>query len=142
VRPDGKGATVYTSWLGELGKDDWRLIASFRRPETNTWLRGFHSFLENFYDANGYQRRGAVYGNPWVRDTAGSWHQITAARFTGDGTAGGGHRLDYAGGVTKEGFFLRNGGFFNERVPLNRNLDLPPGTARKPEIDFSKLGGM
>jgi len=141
VKPDGKGSTVYTSWFGEVGKGDWRLIASFRRPETDTWLKGFHSFLENFYDANGYQRRGAVFGNQWVRDTAGSWHEITAARFTGDGTAGGGHRLDYAGGVTKGGFFLRNGGFFNDRVPLNRQFELPPGTGRKPEIDFSKLGG-
>lgn len=141
VKPDGKGATVYTSWFGEAGKADWRLIASFKRPETNTNLTGFHSFLENFYDASGYQRRGAVYGNQWVRDTEGNWHEITSARFTGDGTASGGHRLDYAGGVTKGAFFLRNGGFFNERVQLNHKFELPPGTGRKPEIDFTKLGG-
>lgn len=141
VKPDGKGATVYTSWFGEVGKGDWRLIASFRRPETNTHLTGFHSFLENFYDANGYQQREAVHGNQWVRDTDGTWHQLTAARFTGDATAGGGHRLDYAGGVAKDGFFLRNGGFFNDRVPLNSKFDRKPATGSQPEIDFSKLEG-
>jgi hypothetical protein len=141
VKPDGKGATVYSSWFGEVGKGDWRLIASFRRPETNTHLTGFHSFLENFYDSNGYQQREALHGNQWVRDTGGTWHRITAARFTGDATAAGGHRLDYAGGVAKDRFFLRNGGYFNDRVPLNRRLELPPGTGKAPEIDFDKLIG-
>lgn len=141
VKPDGKGSTVYTSWFGEAGKADWRLIASFKRPETNTHLTGFHSFLENFYDADGYRRRGAVFANQWVRDTDGGWHRITGARFTGDGTAGGGHRLDYAGGVTKGGFFLRNGGFFNERTPLNQRLEPALAPAPAPGIDFGKLEG-
>lgn len=138
VRPDGKGNTVYTAWFAEAGKD-WRLIASFKRPKTDTWLRGYHSFLENFYDFNGHQGRRALYGNQWVRDNEGNWHEITRAHFTHDGTGGGGHRLDYAGGVSGNGFFLRNGGFFSERVPANQSFTRPSTPDRKPEIDFGRL---
>jgi hypothetical protein len=139
VKPDGNGATVYTAWFGEVGKPEWKLIASFKRPHTNTHLTGFHSFLENFYDANGYLERRSLHGNQWVRDTDGIWHEITTARFTTDGTGGGGHRLDYAGGVSGNGFFMRNGGYFSDRVPANQTFTRPSTPDRKPEIDFTKL---
>jgi hypothetical protein len=74
-----------------------------------------------------------------VRDTDGKWHELTKARFTGDATAGGGHRLDYAGGVAGKQFFLRNGGFFSERVPLNGSYEREATPDAKPEIDFEKL---
>ena len=125
--PDGKGNTIYTAWFGDKAKDEWRLVASFLRPKTNKHLTGFHSFLENFADRRGYFGRRANYANQWVRDTGGRWHEITRARFTGDGTAGGGHRLDYAGGSCGNGFFLRNGGYFNDRVELNREFQRDPG---------------
>ena len=139
VKPDGGGATVYTAWFGEVGKPEWKLIASFRRPHTNTHLTGFHSFLENFYDANGHLERRSLHGNQWVRDTEGTWHEITRARFTTDGTGGGGHRLDYAGGTSGNGFFMRNGGYFNDRVPANQFFTRPSTPDRKPVIDFDKL---
>jgi hypothetical protein len=127
---------------GEKGKDGWKLIARFKRPKTDKHLTGFHSFLENFADRNGYLGRRALHGNPWVCDVDGKWHEITEARFTGDGTAGGGHRLDYAGGVEGKGFFLRNGGFFSERVPINQSFKRESTPAAKPVIDFKKLPGL
>lgn len=139
VKPDGQGNTVYTAWFGEAGKPEWRLIASFKRPKTDTWLTGYHSFLENFYDAVGYKERRALYGNQWVRDNQGEWHEITSAHFTNDGTGGGGHRLDYAGGVSGNAFFMRNGGYFSDRVPANQSFTRPATPARKPVIDFEKL---
>lgn len=139
VKPDGKGSTVYTAWFGEVGKPEWKLIASFKRPQTNTHLTGFHSFLENFYDSNGYHDRRALHGNQWVRDTEGQWHDLTTARFTTDGTGGGGHRLDYAGGVSGNAFFMRNGGYFNDRVKANQSFTRPSTPDRKPVIDFEKL---
>jgi hypothetical protein len=141
VQPDGRGSTIYRAWFGEVGRDGWQLIASFRRPKTDTLLTGFHSFLENFDERNGHLGRRARHGNPWVRDRAGVWHEITRARFTGDATARGGHRLDYAGGVAGKAFFLRNGGFFDERVPLDRTFTRPATPERKPEIDFEALDG-
>jgi hypothetical protein len=139
VQPDGKGHTIYSAWFGEVGKKEWKLIARFQRPKTDKNLTGFHSFLENFDASRGYYGRSSMHGNQWVCDTEGQWHEITRARFTGDGTAGGGHRLDYAGGLVKDGFFMRNGGFFSDRVALNQVFTRPSTAAKKPVIDFAKL---
>jgi hypothetical protein len=139
VKPDGQGNSIYAAWFGEVGKDGWKLIARFKRPKTDKHLTGFHSFLENFADREGHRGRRALHGNQWVRDTDGVWHEVTEARFTGDATAGGGHRLDYAGGVEGKGFFLRNGGFFNDPVKLNQSFKREPTPAAKPRIDFGKL---
>lgn len=142
VTPDGAGSTVYTAWFApaaEGADGEWRLIARFRRPRTDTHLTGFHSFLENFDDSAGWIGRRARYGNQWVRDTAGTWHPVTGARFTGDATAGGGHRLDYAGGVAGEAFFLRNCGFFAERVALDGRFERPATPAESPRIDLERL---
>jgi hypothetical protein len=137
VDPAGDGTTTYTSWFGEA--ESWRLIASFRRPRTERHLTGFHSFLENFLDTTGNVGRRANYANQWVRDTEGTWHPIGTARFTADATASGGHRLDYAGGIDGEGFFLRNCGFFSPPVKIGSvfTLDAPP--AKRPLIDLEAL---
>lgn len=135
VKPDGKGNTIYTAWFGDKAKNEWHLVARFLRPKTNTTLTGYHSFLENFSDRMGYRGRRAVFANQHVRDTNGLWHEITRARFTGDGTAGGGHRLDYAGGLEAHGFYLRNGGYFNDRVPLNQIFNREPALALPPDFD-------
>jgi len=138
VRPVGEKVTEYASWFGPPG-EPWRLVARFRRPRTDTHLTGFHSFLENFSDAHGHLGRRAVYANQWVRDTTGRWHAVREARFTGDATAGGGHRLDYAGGLEPPGFFLRNGGFFAERVPLGSVFTLPDPPGEPPAVDLDVL---
>lgn len=138
VRPDGEGSTIYTGWFAEKG-GDWRLIASFRRPKTDTWLTGFHSFLENFSADRGHLGRRSFHGNQWVRDNEGVWHELTRARFTGDATARGRHRLDYAGGVEDGRFFMRNGGFFDEPTPLDSWFEREPTPELKPEIDVGSL---
>lgn len=43
--PDGKGNTDYTAWFFVPEEHAWNLIASFKRPQTNTYLKRFHSFL-------------------------------------------------------------------------------------------------
>ena len=139
VKPDGKGNSIYAAWFGEVGKEGWQLIARFKRPNTNKYLTGFHSFLENFHPETGHLGRRALHGNQWVRDTDGNWYEILEARFTGDATAGGRHRLDYAGGVDGKGFFMRNCGFFSERVELNQKFRRESDPAARPEIDFEGL---
>ena len=114
VKPDGKGSTVYTSWFGEKGTGEMRLIASFRRPRTETTLTRFHSFLENFDPATGNVARKGLYGNQWVRDVNGAWHECVKARFTVDATGGAKQRLDFTGGAEGKLFFMKNCGFFNE----------------------------
>ncbi len=141
ARPDGEGNTIYTAWFFAPEQKEWRLIASFKRPKTDKHLTGVHSFLENFSDRNGWLGRGALYGNQWARDTGGKWHRLTQARFTGDDIARRGYRLDYAGGVEGERFFMRNGGFFAEPVALDSRFTRKPGKEKAPEIDLEKLEG-
>lgn len=139
VHPNADGTTTYTAWFGDKAAGEWRLIASFQRPRTRTHLRGFHSFLENFAPDFGALERSANHSNPWVRDTAGQWHEITRARLTADGTARGRHRLDYAGGVRDGSFFMRNGGFFSDRVEFDQTFEIPAASSTPPEIDLDHL---
>lgn len=57
VEPTEDGSTIYTSWFAEKTSQQWRLIASFRRPRTTTHFTGFHSFLENFSPSYGHLHR-------------------------------------------------------------------------------------
>jgi len=139
VEPDGKGNTVYTSWFGDKGKDEWRLIASFRRPKTDTHLQGFHSFLESFSPTHGHIGRRAFYGNVWVCDADGGWYECTKARFSVDATGGGRHRLDFTGGSDGKSFFLRNCGFFNETGRRGETFTREATGTNQPDIDLDTL---
>jgi hypothetical protein len=139
VKPDGPASTVYTAWFGEKSSGDWRLIASFRRPKTSTYLRRFHSFLESFNPAYGHVGRRAHYGNVWVCDVAGHWQECTQARFSVDATGNGRHRLDFTGGADGDRFFLRNCGFFNETGRPGDEFTRHSSAGEKPNIDFAAL---
>ena len=139
VQPDGQGKTVYTSWFGDKAADEWRLIASFQRPKTNTHLRGFHSFLESFYPTYGHLGRRAAYGNVWVGDIAGKWHECTRARFSVDATGRGRHRLDFTGGSQGKDFFMRNCGFFPQTGQPGKVFTRTSTVDQKPDFDLAKL---
>lgn len=142
VVPDGAGNTVYTAWFGDATQaEPWRLIASFKRPKTDTHLRGFHSFLESFNPATGHLHRRSRHHNVWVRDVGGQWHRCPAARFSVDATGGGGHRLDFGGGVDGDGWFMENCGFFSGQIKAGTQFELPasPQPLPAPAIDFDQL---
>ncbi|MBW6480165.1 MAG: DUF3472 domain-containing protein [Bacteroidales bacterium] len=131
--------TDFTAWFSsEEGK--WLLIASWRRPLTETYLTRVHSFLENFNTRTGPIERMAFYNNQWILDTSGNWHELNRARFTADATARDKARLDYAGGFfsNDDGFYMKNCGFFDETAPLD-DWHTRPYLDRKPIIDFSQL---
>ncbi|MDT8999086.1 DUF3472 domain-containing protein [Paucibacter sp. APW11] len=139
ARPDGQGATDYSAWFfaPELGQ--WRFIATWHRPNTNTWLKGAYSFLENFYDENGFAGRRALYGQQWAVSSTGVWTELNKARFTVDATGAAKQRMDFAGGLDASGkFYLRNGGFFNETVPANQNFTRPL-TGMQPQVQLNTL---
>lgn len=137
-QPQSDNSTIYTAYFFAPEENKWLLIASFKRPATNTYLKRFHSFLENFVPGTGDQTRMAVYGNPWVYDTNGVWTAITSAKFTADQTARKRFRLDYAGGTQGNAFFLKNCGFFFPAIAIDSqfNIDKP---ATPPVIDFAQL---
>lgn len=142
VRPDGHGNTVYTAYFFATDENEWKLIASFLRPQTDTWYTHAHSFLENFDPTQGYLSRKVLYGNQWARSKDGKWTEITDAIFTHDATARANVRLDYQGGNTDDNrFYLKMGGFFNESVPMGTKFHRFPG-GNAPQIDLDALDSL
>ena len=138
VEPDGSGSTNYTAYFKESSSPDWLLIASFKRPKTDTWYKRPHSFVENFNPNFGHILRQATYQNQWVCDSSGAWFELTEAKFTGDDIAKRGYRKDYEGGEKAGFFYLQNGGFFNGIALLNQIFQRASAN-KKPIIDFKKL---
>lgn len=128
--------TNYTAWFFADG--NWRLIASFSRPATNTYLKNLHSFLENFMPETGNTTRKANYQNQWVRTKNGEWKPIAQATFTYDNTARQNYRIDYSGGAEGGKFYLRNCGFFSENTNYKSVFSRSVNNSA-PSIDFSKL---
>jgi hypothetical protein len=140
--PAGDGTTVYTAYFYPPEEGAWRLLASFKRPKTQTYLKGWHSFLENFSPDAGAITREGKFVNPWARDKEGRWFAPMQAVFTADATARKKARLDYAGGITPDGcFYLRNCGFFSDRLAPDTVLARPPSDrpAPAPVIAFDAL---
>lgn len=134
-----KKSTIYTAYFKDIEKGNWQLVASFERPKSGEYLKGLHSFLENFNPSTGDQSRKANYKNQWAIDSEGNWHEVTAATFTADNTARENYRKDYAGGTEGSSFFLKNCGFFNDFTPIRTTLQRKASGKEHPEIDFKKL---
>ena len=135
--PDETGNTIYTAYFFAPEKG-WMLIASFKRPKTSTYLKRFHSFLENFDPEQGEKERRVLVGNQWICQTNGNWIELNKAIFTYDNTAAKGYRMDYAGGIENGNFFLKNCGFFNDYTLFRSSFERPIKRVH-PEIAFSSL---
>ena len=133
--------TDYTAYFYAPEENEWKLIASWRRPyPSSLYLTGLHSFLENFNTAMGDETREVDYTNQWVYDTQGTWNEMTTAVFTTDGSETNGIRLDFDGGLgaAPNSFYLKNCGFFSDNVaPYTSFTRSASGMA--PNIDFSQL---
>ncbi len=138
AKPGSNSRTEYTAYFYAPETGKWQLIASFSRPKTNTWLKHLHSFLENFEPETGLITRRVNFNNEWICDNKGNWIELTKARFTGDNTAVKGYRMDYAGGISGTGFYLKNCGFFNNYTLRNTYFERPAGN-KKPAIDLNML---
>ncbi|MCP4175698.1 MAG: DUF3472 domain-containing protein [Fuerstiella sp.] len=129
--------TIFAGYYFHPDKKQWMLISSWKAPKEGRRLRGLYSFSENFIGRNGHVIRKALYGNQWIRDSAGEWSEITTAKFSHDAT-GKADRRDRFMGVEGGQFFLSHGGFTDgytefgvpfERPPTNRSpasMKLPP----------------
>lgn len=136
--PNGDNSTTYTAYFFAPEVNKWMLIASFSRPETNTYLKRFHSFLENFIPEQGDYSRKVLFYNQWICDDKGNWTEINTARFTNDNTGAKEYRMDFEGGTENNSFYLKNGGFFNNYTTPKTNFTRPLNN-KKPEIDFNNL---
>lgn len=140
VTPDSKGNTIYTSWFYASEEGQWRLIASFLRPKTNTYYKRAHSFLENFSPEQGYLTRMVFFGNQWFRTKSGEWIPGAEASFSYDATAKAGARIDYQGGYDSYSnrFFLKNCGFFHDSTEFHSRFQRTAAN-QPPKIDFDRL---
>lgn len=140
--PSVSGSTDYTAWFYAPETGKWELIASFRRPKTDNYLKSLYSFLENFIPETGYIERKGYYSNQWAADKAGKWYELTSARFTADATARKGARLDYSGGSENGAFFLRNCGFFDNNTQMDQTFTRKPSgnppRLKLADADFTK----
>lgn len=137
AKPGDNNSTDFTAWFYAPQQQQWQLIASFRRPKTQSWLTHQHAFLENFIPEAGQFSREADYGNGWVRTADGLWFALQQASFSYDDTARRQSRWDYQGGVRNGRFYLKNGGFFDEFSTFGSTFSR--NTTAEPEIDFSQL---
>lgn len=136
--PAENNSTDYTAYFYTPEDDTWNLIASFRRPQGSRHLKKLYSFLENFVTATGDISRKANYNNQWVYTTDKQWHELIKAKFTADATARKESRMDYAGGVNGNQFFMENCGFFSETTPIDSEFTRTANGVA-PNIDFTKL---
>ncbi len=137
-RPDGEGATLYSSWIYTPETDQWRFLATWKRPNTVKYLTNFHSFLENFNPEYGFLNRKVHYNNQWVRSVEGVWTERTSATFTMDATGGNKQRMDFKGGMENGKFFLQNDGYFADHTEKG-TVFTRPATNQPPAVDLTKL---
>ena len=109
AEPDAT-STIYAGYWFHPEQQKWMLLAKFHAPHDGEFLRGLHSFSENFGGANGHLLRKALYGPQWIRDSKGDWQELLTATFSHDPT-GNKDRLDRFMGVEDGKFFLSHGGF-------------------------------
>ena len=137
-KPSEDSTTTYTAYFFAPESNKWSLIACFKRPKTQTYLKRPHSFLENFITETGDIGRMVYFGNQWFCNSAGKWTTIDQAKFSADATARKGYRMDYAGGKEGKLFFLRNCGFFDMLTEIGTEF-VRDADKVAPQIDFSKL---
>lgn len=135
--PFQNNTTNFTAYFFDSEIKKWHLIASFNRPKTQEYLKRFHGFLENFIPSQGSIERKAFYTNQWVYNKEG-WHEINEFKFSADNTARKKNRLDYAGGVIKNKFYLKGFGFFNTTTKIG-TLFNKDKTNQPPKINFKTL---
>jgi len=130
AKPVDDTHTIYSGYYFRPDKSEWMLISSWKTPKDGGWLRGLHSFSENFGGSNGQLQRKALYGNQWMQTDGGHWMEITQASFSHDPT-GKADRLDRFMGVENGSFFLSHGGFVEGFTPFGQKFNRP-ATGKQP----------
>ena len=77
--PSHSNHSIYTAWFAPKMDSTWKLIASFKRPKSEQYLTGFHSFVESFDEKTAFMTRKARFGNQWVCNSNGVWREVTRA---------------------------------------------------------------
>ncbi|MEZ6123770.1 MAG: DUF3472 domain-containing protein [Planctomycetaceae bacterium] len=138
AEPVSETQTVYSGWYFRPDLSDWMLISSWKAPKEGGYMRGLYSFSENFIGANGQVLRKALYGNQWIRTSAGDWLEVTRVTFSHDPT-GREDRLDRFMGVENGQFFLSHGGFVDGFTKYGEPFDRPASGRSPADIKLPPL---
>jgi len=124
ARPSDATHTVFSGFYFHPEKKEWILISSWKAPKEGGYLRGLHSFSENFGGGNGHLHRKALYGDQWIRLARAEWVELSIASFSHDAT-GKVDRIDRFMGVENGEFFLSHGGFVPGYTPFGQKFTRP-----------------
>jgi hypothetical protein len=134
AKPLGKTTIFSGFWFNGESKK-WMLISSWKAPKEGGYMRGVHSFSENFGGSNGHLLRKALYGNQWIRTPDQKWIELTTAKFSHDPT-GKTDRLDRFMGAENGQFFLSHGGFVDGFTKYGDALTRIPTGIAPDELDL------
>lgn len=138
AKPVDASHTIFSGYYFRPDEKQWMLISSWQAPKEGGYLRGLHSFSENFGGANGQLRRKALYANQWIRTADGQWSELTTATFSHDPT-GQQDRLDRFMGVEAGQFFLSHGGFVAGFTRFGERFTRPSTGQRPADIVLPAL---
>ena len=123
--------TEYSGYFYLPEQKQWKHLVTFSTITGGKPMRGYYSFVEDFR-RNGVsagQPRRAQFGNVWVRDEQGKWHNIRRARFTGDSNPA----TNIDAGVQENHFYLATGGDTENSGTELRSFVGLPDTAANPQ---------
>ncbi len=138
AQPTNQTSTIYTGYYFHPEQKKWVLIARFKAPRDGGYLRGLHSFSENFWGSNGHLRRYALFGNQWIKTADNQWTELLTASFSHDGH-GKKDRLDRFMGVEGNRFFLSSGGFIAGFTKYGEKFTRPTAGRRPTDLEPSNL---
>ncbi|MFM7109039.1 MAG: DUF3472 domain-containing protein [Planctomycetaceae bacterium] len=136
ARPDGE-KTAYEGHLRAPASGEWRHLVTFRTRTGGRPLRGLYSFVEDFRRDGGsvHDVRRARFHDAWVRDVAGAWKPLLAARFTASG-ADWEAKDSIDAGVEGRVFTLATGGDVRASRRLGSMVEVPAGDEAAPDVPF------
>jgi Domain of unknown function (DUF3472)/Domain of unknown function (DUF5077) len=137
ARPVDATHTIYAGYYFRPDQQQWMLISAWKAPKDGGWLRGLHSFSEDFSGDNGQLQRKARYGNQWIKTSDDQWQELTTSTFSHDPT-GRADRLDRFMGVEDGQFFLSHGGFVDGFTRYGEKFTRP-ATGKPPELKLPEL---
>ncbi|MCC6508035.1 MAG: DUF3472 domain-containing protein [Pirellulaceae bacterium] len=135
AQPVDKTFTIYSGYWYRNADQRWMLISSWKAPKEGGWLRGLHSFSENFGGDTGHLQRKALYANQWIRLSDGKWLELTDAKFSHDAT-GRTDRFDRTMGIENGQFFLRHGGFLDGSTKYGELFTRPATSGPPTDIEL------
>lgn len=138
AEPVEKTYTIYSGYWFHPEQKSWMLISSWKAPGEGGYMRGPHSFSENFWGSTGHVVRKARYGNQWIRTDEGKWLELTKAKFSHDPT-GQSDRLDRFMGVEEGQFFLSHGGFVEGFSKYGEPFERPATGKAPSDLDLPAI---